>query len=224
MTAQLAFDLPARPALRREDFFVSPANATALAALEAGGWPNGKLLLIGPPGSGKTHLAHIWAAAQGASLMDGAALAHADIDQRAQGPVALEDAQNVAGDPRAEAALFHLHNRLAERGLPFLMTSPTPPRDWGLGLPDLLSRMQGTSLTRIEAPDDALLTAVLVKLFADRQLAIPPALIDWLTLRMDRSLAAARALVARLDAEALSQQRPITRSLAAQVLQHLDTA
>lgn len=220
--AQLAFDLPIRAALRRADFFPSPANAVALAVLQAGGWPQGKLLLIGPPGSGKTHLAHIWAAEQGATLMAGAALAQADIDARATTAIALEDAEDVAGDPRSEAALFHLHNRLAERGLPFLMTSRTPPRDWGLHLPDLLSRMQGTSLTRIEAPDDALLSAVLVKLFADRQLAVPPALIDWLTLRMDRSLAAARDLVARLDTEALAQGRPVSRPLAARVLQMLD--
>ena len=221
--AQLAFDLPIRAALRRADFFPSPANAVALAALEAGGWPQGKLLLIGPPGSGKTHLAHIWAAEQGATLMEGAALAQADIDARATTAIALEDAEDVAGDARSEAALFHLHNRLAERGLPLLITARTPPRDWGLRLPDLLSRMQGTSLTRIEAPDDALLTAVLVKLFADRQLTVPPALIDWLTLRMDRSLAAARDLVARLDTEALAQGRPVSRTLAARILQTLDS-
>ena len=223
MTAQLAFDLPARAALRRADFFVSPANATALATLERGNWPGGKLLLIGPEGAGKTHLAHIWAAMSGATLLPGAALAHADIDARSTRPVALEDAQAVAGDPRAEAALFHLHNRLAERGLALLLTAPTPPRDWGLGLPDLLSRMQATALARIEAPDDTLLTAVLVKQFADRQLAVPPALIGWLTARMDRSLAAARDLVARLDAAALAQGRPVTRTLAAQILQTLDS-
>ena len=223
MTAQLAFDLPARAALRRADFFVSPANATALATLERGNWPGGKLLLIGPEGAGKTHLAHIWAAMSGATLLPGAALAHADIDARSTCPVALEDAQAVAGDPRAEAALFHLHNRLAERGLALLLTAPTPPRDWGLGLPDLLSRMQATALARIEAPDDTLLTAVLVKQFADRQLAVPPALIGWLTARMDRSLAAARDLVARLDAAALAQGRPVTRALAAQILQTLDS-
>ncbi len=221
--AQLAFDLPIRAALRRADFFPSPANATALATLDAGGWPQGKLLLIGPPGAGKTHLAHIWAADHGATLMEGAALSHADIDARATAPVALEQANAVAGDPRSEAALFHLHNRLAERGLPFLMTASTPPRDWGVALPDLLSRMQGTALTRIEAPDDALLSAVLVKLFADRQITIAPSLIDWLTLRMDRSLAAARDLVARLDAEALAQGRPVSRALAARILQTLDS-
>jgi len=218
LTAQLAFDLPARAALRREDFFPSPANALALATLEAGGWPQGKLLLIGPAGSGKTHLAHIWAATSGAALMQGAALAQADIEARSQTPVALEDAEAIAGDPRAEAALFHLHNRLAERRLPLLITAASPPRDWGLRLPDLISRLQATAVTRIEAPDDALLTAVLVKQFADRQIAVPPALIDWLTARMDRSLAAARALVADLDSAALARGGPVTRALAAEIL------
>lgn len=219
--AQLAFDLPAHAALRREDFFVSPANAAALAVLEAGQWPLNKLVLVGPPGSGKTHLAHIWAARSGAALMQAGSLGQADIAARAHTPVALEDADSVAGDPRAETALFHLHNLLAERGLPLLLTATTPPRDWGLRLPDLLSRMQGTSLTRIDPPDDALLSAVLVKQFADRQLLVPPALIGWLLGRMDRSLASARDLVARLDAAALARGGPVTRALAAEVLDSL---
>jgi chromosomal replication initiation ATPase DnaA len=218
VTAQLAFDLPARASLRREDFFASPANAMALATLEAGGWPLDKLLLIGPPGSGKTHLAHIWAARAGATLLEAAALGQTDVDARATGPVVLEDAATVAGDARAETALFHLHNRLAERRLPFLMTAATPPRDWGIRLPDLLSRMQGTALTRIEPPDDALLSAVLVKQFSDRQIAVPPALIPWLVARMGRSLAEARNLVADLDALALARGVPISRALAAEVL------
>lgn len=219
--AQLAFDLPARAALRREDFFVSPANAAALAVLEAGHWPLNKLVLVGPPGSGKTHLAHIWAARSGAALMQAGSLGQADIAERAHTPVALEDADSVAGDARAETALFHLHNLLAERGLPLLLTATTPPRDWGLRLPDLLSRMQGASLTRIDPPDDALLSAVLVKQFADRQLLVPPTLIGWLLGRMDRSLASARDLVARLDAAALARGGPVTRALAAEVLDSL---
>lgn len=218
MTRQLAFDLPARASLRREDFFVSPANAVALATVAGGGWPLGKLLLTGPEGAGKTHLAHIWAAEQGAVILNGAALAQTDVEARSHTPVVVEEAEAVAGDPRAETALFHLHNRLAERRLPLLLTAAAPPRDWGLRLPDLLSRMQGTAIARLEAPDDALLSAALVKLFADRQIAVPPSLIPWLVARMDRSLAAARALVARLDAEALARGGPVTRQLAAELL------
>ncbi|MDR0810511.1 MAG: chromosomal replication initiator DnaA [Gemmobacter sp.] len=218
MTHQLAFDLPARASLRREDFFVSPANAVALATVEGGNWPLGKLLLIGPEGAGKTHLAHIWARRCGAVILNGAALARTDVEAQSHTPVVVEEAEAVAGDPRAEAALFHLHNRLAERHMSLLLTARKPSRDWGLGLPDLLSRMQGAAIARLEAPDDALLSATLVKLFADRQIAVTPSLVPWLVVRMDRSLAAARALVARLDAEALARGGPVTRQLAAELL------
>jgi len=223
VTAQLAFDLPARASLRREDFFPSPANALALATLETDeAWPLRKMLLIGPAGAGKTHLAHVWAARSGAQIMAGGSLGQADIAARSLSAVVVEDAEDVAGDPRTETALFHLHNRLAERRLPFLLTATRPPRDWGLALPDLLSRMQGTAVTRIEAPDDMLLSAVLLKLFADRQLTVAPALIPYLVARMDRSLAAARDLVARLDALALARGGPVTRQLAAELLGTFD--
>lgn len=220
MSRQLAFDLPARDGMTRAEFFVSPANALALAALDGWqGWPGGKMLLLGPPGAGKTHLAQIWVAETGAALVPAADLAGADIPGlAAAGRVAVEDAASVAGNPQAEAALFHLHNLLAQTGGALLLTAETPPRDWGLRLPDLLSRMQAAPVTRIEAPDDALLSAVLVKLFADRQLAVAPNLIPYLVARMPRSVGAARALVAALDAAALAEGRPVTRSLAAGLL------
>lgn len=220
MSRQLVFDLPARDGMTRAEFFVSPANALALAALDGWqGWPGGKMLLLGPPGAGKTHLAQIWVAETGAALVPAADLAGADIPGlAAAGRVAVEDAAAIAGNPQAEAALFHLHNLLAQTGGALLLTAETPPRDWGLGLPDLLSRMQAAPVTRIEAPDDALLSAVLVKLFADRQLAVAPNLIPYLVARMPRSVGAARALVAALDAAALAEGRPVTRGLAAGLL------
>lgn len=223
MTRQLAFDLPAREAFRREDFFLSPANATALAAIDGWrGWPGGKMLLVGPKGSGKTHLARLWAAEAGAAVVAGADLAGADLPRlSAQGAVAVEDAEAVAGDAGAEAAFFHLHNLVVQAGS-LLVTASAPPRDWGLALPDLASRLQAASLTRLEAPDDALLSAVLVKLFADRQISVPPNLIPYLVLRMERSIDAARALVAALDARALAEGRPITRQLAADLLDSQD--
>ncbi|MEY4698191.1 MAG: hypothetical protein RIT14_2619 [Pseudomonadota bacterium] len=219
MTRQLAFDLPALTAFRREDFFVSPANATALAALDGWqGWPGGKMLIIGPRGSGKTHLAHLWAAEVGAALVTGAALSGADLPAlAAQGAVAVEDAEATAGDPAAEAAFFHLHNLVTPAGR-LLVTAATPPRDWGLTLPDLASRLQAAPVTRLDAPDDALLSAVLIKLFADRQITVPPSLIPYLVARMERSIGAARALVAALDARALAEGRPVTRQLAADLL------
>lgn len=214
---QLAFDLPHPETYRRESFFVSPANAAALAAVEAdAGWPGGKLVLVGPAGTGKTHLAHLWAAASGARLIAARQLRSDSL--RDLGPrVAVEDADEVAGEPAAEEALFHLHNLILPAGR-LLVTARTPPRDWGLRLPDLLSRMQAAGLARLDEPDDALLSAVLVKLFADRQIAVPVALIGWLVSRMERSIAAARDLVAQLDARALAEGRPVSRALAAELL------
>ena len=222
MIRQLAFDLPARQAYRREDFFVSPANAMALAAIDGWqGWPGGKMLLIGPRGSGKTHLARLWAQETGAACLPATDLATADLPAlSALGAVAIEDAETAAGHPQAEAAFFHLHNLVTQSGH-LLVTATTPPRDWGLTLPDLASRLQAAPLTRIEAPDDALLSAVLIKLFADRQITVPPTLIPFLVQRMERSIDAARDLVTRLDAHALAAGRPVTRQLAADLL---DTA
>jgi len=218
VSRQLAFALPTSETMTRAAFFVSPVNALALAALEGWqDWPLGKMLLVGPAGAGKTHLAHIWAAETGAALVQAATLVLADLPGlAATGRVMVEDAQAVAGDPKAEAALFHLHNLMAGGAL--LITAASPPRDWGLGLADLLSRMQALPLTRLEAPDDALLSAVLVKMFADRQLAVAPNLIAYLVTRMPRSIEAARALVAELDGRALALGRPVTRALAAEVL------
>ncbi|NUB43954.1 chromosomal replication initiator DnaA [Fertoebacter nigrum] len=220
MSGQLAFDLPGRTALHRDDFFVSPANALALATVDGWrDWPQGKLLLLGPRGAGKTHLAHIWAAAAGARLVPATALACADLPRlAASGAVVVEDAALLAGDPAGEEALFHLHNLLVAGRGALLITADRPPRDWGLALPDLASRMQGTALAHLAPPDDALLSAVLVKLFADRQINVPPSLIPYLVARMDRSFAAANALVAALDARALALGRSITRNLAAELL------
>lgn len=220
MIQQLTLDLPGEIRLTREDFCVSPANALALAAIDTWrAWPSRKMVLTGPKGTGKSHLAQIWATNAGAVLLPSRALATADVAGLASsGAVAIEDAEVLAGNPAAEAALFHLHNLLATTGH-LLVTAVSPPRDWGLTLPDLASRLQSAPLTRLDLPDDALLEAVLAKLFADRQLAVPANLIPFLIPRMDRSIAAAGSLVASLDARGLSQRRPITRALATDVLE-----
>lgn len=219
MIRQLIFDLPPQSNLRREDFVVTPANLLPLAQIDDWhDWPGGRLLLTGPSGSGKTHLAAIWAKAAGAPVLPAADLAGADLPAlAAKGAVAVEDADRLAGDTGAETALFHLYNLLTGQGT-LLVTAATPPRDWGLTLPDLLSRLQAMPLVRLDPPDDALLSAVLVKLFADRQLAPAPALIPWLIARMPRSIDAARALVAELDARALATGRAISSRLAAEIL------
>ena len=223
MTEQMIFDLPLRSSQGREDFFVAPANALALATLDTPAlWPQRRMLLIGPEGAGKSHLAAIWAEEHRAPLARAADLTDDLAETLARaGAAVIEDADRAAGQPRAEEALFHLHNLMQAEGGELLITAATPPRDWRLTLPDLASRMQATAQVTIAPPDDALLAAVLVKLFADRQLTVAPALIPWLVTRMDRSLAQARRLVAALDARALAQGRAITRPLAAEVLDSL---
>jgi chromosomal replication initiation ATPase DnaA len=217
---QLAFDLPGRAALSRADFLVAPSNALALQAIDRWqDWPGRKLVLIGPAGAGKTHLAHIWADMAGAAILSASALSDTELAPFQGRAVAVEDADQVQG-PDAEARLFHLHNLVTGAGA-LLLTAATPPRDWGLALPDLISRLQAAPVARLEAPDDALLSAVLVKLFADRQVSVPANLIPYLVSRMPRSVGAARALVAALDGEALAGQRAITRALAGGVLDRL---
>lgn len=220
MSGQLILDLPVRSALGRDDFYVTPANAPAVAAIDGWReWPTGRMLLTGPQGSGKTHLAAIWAAGAGAVTVQGCGLAAQDIPAiAAAGAVVVDDAEDVAGNALAETALFHLMNLCAQSGTALMLTSTRLPRDWQVTLPDLASRVQAASLARLDAPDDALLSAVLVKLFADRQVQVDPSLITYLTTRMDRSLATASRLVDRLDKLALQRRKPISRSLAAEVL------
>ncbi len=210
--------LPARRA--RADFVTAPCNARALTLIERGDWPAGKLVLSGPEGSGKTHLLHVWAKAQEAEIVEGSALRAACVETLAsRGAVAVDDAAAVAGDSAGETALFHLHNLLAAQGGQLLLAARAPVRDWGLRLPDLASRLLAASHVSLGAPDDALLAAVMNKLFADRQVSVPDTLIPYLLPRMTRSLAAAQELVARLDAEAIARKKPISLRLAADVMQ-----
>ena len=219
MGEQLSFDLPVRAALGREDFYVAPANAQAVAMIEDWqGWPYRKLVLTGPAGAGKTHLTHVWATLTGATIIAARDLAEADIAGLANGPVAVEDADEIAGNAPGEEALFHLHNLTLAEGHSLLLTAQNAPNFWPLALPDLASRMQATTLAHLRAPDDTLLAALLMKLFADRQFSPSPEILLYLARRMDRSFDAARRLVATLDATALSTGRPITRAMAAKVL------
>jgi chromosomal replication initiation ATPase DnaA len=211
-----------REARGREDFLVAPANAAAVAALEAWrGWPDGRFVLTGPEGSGKTHLAHVWAAAAGARLAGPAALAADAVPALAAAPLALDDADGLAGDAAAETALLHCLNLAAAGGHPVLLTGRTRPEAWGLGLADLASRIGAAPRARLEPPDDNLLAAVMLKLCADRQIHVPPAVVLWLLPRMTRSLAFARRLVAALDARALAERRPVSRGMARAVLEGL---
>ncbi len=214
----IAMTLPADHAL--ESFITAPCNAQAKALIQDGTWPAGKLVLTGPEGAGKTHLLQIWASRTGATVLHPRDLAKADLTALAdQGAVALDNASDLAGARDLETAAFHLHNMLAERQGLLLLAARAPVRDWGLTLPDLLSRLQAAQHVALAAPDDALLAGVLEKLFADRQVRISDTLIPFLLPRMERSLAAAQALVARLDSESLARKKPISRQLAADVMQ-----
>lgn len=225
---QLAFDLPVRAARGREAFFVAPSNAVALAAVEGWrGWPDGRLVLVGPEGAGKSHLAQVWLTGlpdRGAAVA-GAHLAPGDVPALAgAGAVLVEGADDVAGRPEAERALFHLLNLLAAQRGHVLLTARAPVRDWGLRLPDLRSRLEAATLARLEPPDTALLAAAMVKQFADRQIVVPPAVIGWTVPRIERSLAAVGRAVALMDALALERGGKVTRALAAEVLDRMGRA
>lgn len=219
MPEQLGFDLPSKPALGRADFLVAPSNAVAVAMIENWqSWSGGKLVLAGPDGSGKTHLAHAWAAMSDAQVIPATTLATADVPTLSQGCVAVEDVPQIAGDRNAETALFHLHNLTIAEGNALLLTGRGEPHHWALDLPDLASRIAATQTATLDAPDDALLAAVLVKLFSDRQIMPKADVIPYLLKRIERSFAAAQATVALLDAASLAQQRALTRNFAATTL------
>ena len=224
MARQLTFDLAGPPASSRADFLVTSANRDALAMLDRPDlWPQGRMLLVGAPGSGKSHVARFWAAENGALIRQAQALRVDAIDEllRPDDALVVEDAHRIGAAAGAEQAMFHLWNLAAERGATLLMTARTPPRDWGIVLPDLRSRMQALAQVELGPPDDALLPAVLVKLFADRGIPVAPEVIAFLALRMDRDLDLARRLVLAMDQAALAAHRPITRRLAAEWLDNL---
>jgi chromosomal replication initiation ATPase DnaA len=214
---QLSLALGHRESFDRADFLCGHCNETALALVENWtGWPARALALTGPQGSGKSHLAAVWADMAGARVIAGHALDAASVPQAlATGALAMEDADRHALD---EAALFHLLNLAREQAAYVLITARRPPATWPTRLPDLASRLRALPVATLEAPDDALLAAVLVKLFADRQLTVDERLIDFLVHRIERSFAAAQAAVAELDSEAMRLKRPVNRTLAAEIM------
>mgnify|MGYP005989508181 CR=1 FL=1 len=214
MTDQLTFDWPNGVSLGAEDFFVSQANAQAYAMLQApDSWPERKLVLVGPSGCGKSHLARIGAAGMQGQICDSSALP----DQPQNGGfVIVEDMDRLPN--HSQEAMFHLHNHLRHTGGLLLMTAQTAPSRWPITLPDLASRMQATTIVTINAPDDALLQALLMKLFADRQLNIGGSVIPYLAKRIERSYDAAVDIVAALDRAALAEGVAVTTKLAARLL------
>ena len=214
---QLTFRWPHSPSFAREDFLPAPSNRDALRAIEL--WPNwaGRMLmLVGPEGAGKSHLGAIWASTAGAVTFPGDALDGQTVEVCARAhAVLIEDADCAR---RAEAPFFHLVNAVLQNNAWLLLTARTTPDAWGLSTPDLLSRLRLAPVARLDAPDIELTEAVLFKLFSDRQLQVEPHVISYIALRIERSLGAARELVATLDNEGLTQGRRITRAMASDAL------
>jgi len=215
--AQLTFDLPHRAALGAEDFLVSDCNRAAVKLIDA--WPQWSdqvQLLIGPPASGKTHLARVWQALSGARALSPDKLRMDFVDGMEAGtPLVVEDADRTACEDKA---LFHLVNLARENRLFVLLTARCAPIRWRLLLPDLLSRLNAVPAVEIGPPDEALIRTVMLKHFADRQLDIDPKVLTYLSLHVDRSLAAAAAAVAAIDRAALATRRKISRQLVSEVL------
>ena len=213
---QLILDLGHRPALGEADFLVAPCNQSAVRWLDRWpDWATPALTLHGPPGCGKTHLARVFVARSHAPIIEAATLATDAVPAllgRA-GTCVVDDADRAAEQP-----LLHLYNLIAERRGGLLLTAREPPARWPGLLPDLRSRLTAAPAVAVKAPDDALLAALLVKLFADRQLSVSEDVVLFLLRQMERSFEAARRLVAALDAAALRDRRAITIPLARSVL------
>ena len=213
---QLTLDLSRPPAYSAADFLPAPCNEVAMSWIERWpDWPGFALALSGPPASGKSHLAKIFAEKSASVVVPAAELTPDNIpDIAGDHGVVAEDADRGVD----ETALFHLYNLQKEQGRPLLLTGREPPNRWRIALPDLRSRLATLPVAEIGSPDDFLLEALLVKLFADRQLRIGPDVIAYVLPRMDRSFAAAHDLVEKLDEAALEGGRAVTVPLVRAVL------
>ena len=214
---QLAFELPHVESLTRDNFLEGPANAAALALIDAWPeWPSPIMMLVGPEGCGKSHLAAIWADEAGARSTTAHALAAATLPAAlATGALVVEDLKPGDFDERA---VFHLLNLVREEGACALITARMLPSAMEVELRDLRSRLRALPSVSLLPPDDQLFRALIVKYCADRQLAIDESVVGYLATRIERSYAAARRAVELLDSEALRQGRPVTRALAVELL------
>lgn len=214
---QMTFDLPLQEAMSKEDFIVDEANRKAFEIVSQWpNWPANIVILAGPVGSGKSHLSAIYAALSSVVVLSADDLpAPEDLPKLAGSALLLEDIHQAKID---ETQLFHLLNHVREQASTLLITSRTWPESWALELPDLRSRLRAAYPLELNEPSDELLKQVLVKLFADRQLSVDRRVLDYLLVRMERSLSAAAHIVEQLDQLSLERSRPITRQLAAEII------
>ena len=211
--SQLVLPLETKPALGREDFVVSPGNRDAVAFIDAWpDWPAPSAALFGPSGAGKSHLVSIWAGRANARIVEAPDLDDTVLSEG--GGIAIENADTAVLADGAERVLF----ALLERGAPTLLTGREAPTQWSGRLPDLVSRYRALLAFGLWAPDDALLEAVARKLFLDRQLNVPDAVIAQMLRSLERSPTAIRDFVARADEKALSDKRPVTAGLIRELL------
>jgi chromosomal replication initiation ATPase DnaA len=213
---QLVLSLPHAESFAREDFIAGPSNAAALSLIDRWpDWPDRVVALIGPEGSGKSHLASIWAEKSGARILSGRTLVGADlVGALSTGALVIE---NLVPPQMDEVALFHLLNFVREERVDLLITSRSLPTTWPVALRDLMSRLRALPVVTVTPPDDVLLQALMMKLAADRQIDLDPAVSSYLVQRLERSFSAVRSAIVTLDREALRQKRPISRALAAEL-------
>jgi chromosomal replication initiation ATPase DnaA len=215
---QIPLALGHKPALGRDDLIVTPANAEAVSMIDRWPeWPSAIVVLAGPAGSGKSHLASIWREWSGAESVPAERLDR--IAGAPAGPVLVD---GIGEGPFDEAGLFHLFNAIRSNGTHLLLASRRFPLAWGATLPDLVSRLRTATTVEVHEPDDALLEGVIAKLFADRQVEVEPHVVNYLARRIERSVATAIDVVDRLDRTALEEKSRITRSLAARIVSALD--
>jgi chromosomal replication initiation ATPase DnaA len=216
---QLPLDLGHGTAYSRDDLVVSRANAEAVALVDRWpDWPAPVVVLAGPSGAGKTHLAAIWREAADALAIPASAIGTAAADTGGH-PVLVDDVDSA---PIDEQGLFHLINAVRGAGSHLLLTARSFPSAWRITLPDLASRLKAAATVEIHEPDDLLLAGVLTKLFSDRQVDVEPHVVQYLVRRIERSLATAMRVVERLDRAALEQKTRITRALAAEAVSAMD--
>lgn len=216
---QLPLDLGHGTAYSRDDLIVSAANAEAVSLVDRWPeWPAPVVVLAGPAGAGKTHLASIWRARTAALAVDPRRIGDGVADLGAR-PAVIDD---IDASPVDEQGLFHLINAVRAGGTHLLLTARRFPAAWGVALPDLASRLKAAATVEIHEPDDLLLAGIITKLFADRQIQVEPHVVQYLVRRIERSLATAMRVVQRLDRLALERKMPITRALAAETVSALD--